>query len=92
MQKISQFLFTRSQFITETLAASVPDGPDSSKSAVETDEREHTVLLSDLPWGGSMLVQQRKHVEWKIFVRGRFVSKADKSERPSLDASFHYQR
>ena len=78
--------------INDTLAASVSDGPESSKSAMETDDKEFTVLLSDVPWGGSMSVLQRKHVEWKIFVRGRFVSKADKSEEPKMDASFHYQR
>ena len=92
MQKISQFLFTRSQFITETLAASVPDGPDSSKSAVETDDKEHTVLLCDIPWGGSMSVLQRKYVKWRISLRGKFVSKTDKTEEPRMDASFHYQR
>ena len=85
------FPLIRSQLINDTLAASVADGPDGSSSAVETDDREHAVLVSDIPWGGFMTVLQRKHVRWKISVRGRFENKADKSE-VKLDASFHYQR
>ena len=84
----------RSQIINDTLAASVAaaDGPDSrSRSAAETDERERAVNVADVPWGGFMTVLQRKHVRWKISVRGRFVKKEDKSE-PKLDATFHYQR
>ena len=81
----------RSQFIIDTLAASVGAGNDSSGSAEETDDREHTVNVADIPWGGFMRVQQRKRVEWKISLRGRFVNKEDNSE-PNLDAAFHYQR
>ena len=74
------------------MAAAVADVHDSSSSAAaDTDDKEHTVLVADIPWSGSMTVLQRKHVRWKISVRGRFANKADKSE-PTLDAAFHYYR